>query len=281
VQIVDAVSITETTISNVAIPASPSQSVTKCSGISGIYSAQYGLDCTTTNYSAVSPHQETRINGVYFLNGAKAILPDGEKVLLSCFPDIEKHCKLLAPEWASTEDLTPGEFDQRRIVTERRYFLPNSKFIGAYKAERTGDQLSIWGPRGKVEYHIIGQWSDAPASENVVMGDRSRAEGLTTVAQQLVELESKPLGITIVNPDPSKSPGKGVLVQDVASGSFASAIGLQKGDVILEINGQQVGGLADFKSVQLLFTSRVDLVFLVRKDTGLSIETVQLRGALP
>jgi serine protease Do len=42
---------------------------------------------------------------------------------------------------------------------------------------------------------------------------------------------------------------KGVVVTDVAEGSAAEAMGLQKGDVIVAINGTPINDLGTFKSL--------------------------------
>ena len=58
--------------------------------------------------------------------------------------------------------------------------------------------------------------------------------------------------------------GKGVIVQDVKAGSFADDIGLNRGDVILEINKQPVNPADDFTKIEASLKSGQDVVFLVR-----------------
>jgi len=55
---------------------------------------------------------------------------------------------------------------------------------------------------------------------------------------------------------------KGVVVQDVKQGSFAEDLGLNRGDVILEVNKQQVNNPADFTKIESSLKSGQDVVFL-------------------
>ena len=74
--------------------------------------------------------------------------------------------------------------------------------------------------------------------------------------------------------------GKGVIVQEVKSGSFAEDIGLTRGDVILEINKQPVNSEEDFNRVAASLKSGQDVVFLVRQRGG-QPGTIFLAGTLP
>jgi serine protease Do len=58
--------------------------------------------------------------------------------------------------------------------------------------------------------------------------------------------------------------GKGVIVQDVKMGSFAEDVGLNRGDVILEVNKQPVNSEEEFARVESSLKSGQDVVFLVR-----------------
>ena len=76
--------------------------------------------------------------------------------------------------------------------------------------------------------------------------------------------------------------GKGVIVQDVKSGSFADDIGLVRGDVILEVNKQSVNSEQDFDKMQASLKSGQDVVFLVRqRGAGANAGTIFLAGTLP
>jgi len=77
--------------------------------------------------------------------------------------------------------------------------------------------------------------------------------------------------------------GKGVIVQDVKPGSFAEDIGLNRGDVVLEINKQPVNSADDFTRIESSLKSGQDVVFLVRpRGTGRQDGgTIFIAGTLP
>jgi len=76
--------------------------------------------------------------------------------------------------------------------------------------------------------------------------------------------------------------GKGVVVQDVKSGSFAEDLGLNRGDVILEINKQAVNSAEDFAKLESSLKSGQDVVFLVRpRGSRAQDGTIFLAGTLP
>lgn len=78
--------------------------------------------------------------------------------------------------------------------------------------------------------------------------------------------------------------GKGVLVQDVKPGSFAEDIGLNRGDLILEVNKQPVNNEDDFSRIESSLKSGQDVVFLVRpRGAGGNNQegTIFLAGTLP
>ncbi|HEX3351985.1 MAG: Do family serine endopeptidase [Terriglobales bacterium] len=76
--------------------------------------------------------------------------------------------------------------------------------------------------------------------------------------------------------------GKGVIVRDVKSGSFAEDVGLSRGDIILEINKQAVNSEDEFNSVAATLKSGQDVVFLVRqRGAGRDGGTIFLAGTLP
>jgi serine protease Do len=75
---------------------------------------------------------------------------------------------------------------------------------------------------------------------------------------------------------------KGVVVQDVKQGSFAEDLGLNRGDVILEVNKQQVNNPADFTKIESSLKSGQDVVFLVRpRGSRAQDGTIFLAGTLP
>jgi serine protease Do len=76
--------------------------------------------------------------------------------------------------------------------------------------------------------------------------------------------------------------GKGVVVQDVKQGSFAEDLGLNRGDVVLEVNKQPVNSSDDFMKIESSLKSGQDVVFLVRPRGARAQDgTIFLAGTLP
>ncbi len=76
--------------------------------------------------------------------------------------------------------------------------------------------------------------------------------------------------------------GKGVVVQDVKQGSFAEDLGLNRGDVILEVNKQPVNSPEEFSKIESSMKSGQDVVFLVRPRGARAQDgTIFLAGTLP
>jgi serine protease Do len=76
--------------------------------------------------------------------------------------------------------------------------------------------------------------------------------------------------------------GKGVIVKDVKTGSFAEDINLNRGDLILEVNKQPVNNEEDFAKVESSLKSGQDVVFLVRpRGSSRQDGTIFVAGTLP
>jgi serine protease Do len=76
--------------------------------------------------------------------------------------------------------------------------------------------------------------------------------------------------------------GKGVVVVDVKTGSFAEDINLSRGDLILEVNKQPVNSESEFARIESSLKSGQDVVFLVRPRGATQQDgTVFLAGTLP
>ncbi len=76
--------------------------------------------------------------------------------------------------------------------------------------------------------------------------------------------------------------GKGVIAQEVKTGSFAEDVGLTRGDIILEVNKQPVNSEDEFNRVAATLKSGQDVVFLVRqRGAGRDGGTIFLAGTLP
>jgi serine protease Do len=113
-----------------------------------------------------------------------------------------------------------------------------------------------------------------PQDTSVTIADRSKLFAARLGEDQENDDENTPkpskFGITVRKVTPEMADrldipaGKGVIVQDVKPGSFAEDVNLARGDIILEINKQQVNSEEDFARIESSMKSGQDVVFLVR-----------------
>lgn len=94
-------------------------------------------------------------------------------------------------------------------------------------------------------------------------------------------------GISIQNITPEIAsrlgiePDEGVLVTSVDNDSFAEEIGLQRGDVIQQLNHQPVNRVQDVLQIQRGLAPQSDVVFMVLRAQGSQPVTLYLAGTLP
>jgi len=72
----------------------------------------------------------------------------------------------------------------------------------------------------------------------------------------------------------------GLLVRDVEPGSFADEIGVQRGDVIAELNHRRVTTLAEFNALQRALAPGSDVVFWVQRRTRAGWTGIYVGGTL-
>jgi len=144
------------------------------------------------------------------------------------------------------------------------------------------------GSKAKLAFVRNGKKQDT----TVTIADRSKLFASRLGEEDENQSEESPkaskFGITVrsITPDLadrlSIPAGKGVVVQDVKQGSFAEDLGLNRGDVILEVNKQPVNSPDDFTKIESSLKSGQDVVFLVRPRGARSQEgTIFLAGTLP
>ena len=144
------------------------------------------------------------------------------------------------------------------------------------------------GSKAKLVFIRNGKKEDA----TVTIADRSKlfASRLGEEDENLSEEAPKAskFGVTVrsITPDLANRLGiaasKGVVVQDVKQGSFAEDLGLNRGDVILEVNKQPVNNPDDFTKIESSLKSGQDVVFLVRPRGARAEDgTIFLAGTLP
>ncbi|HEY6302901.1 MAG TPA: Do family serine endopeptidase [Terriglobales bacterium] len=144
------------------------------------------------------------------------------------------------------------------------------------------------GTKAKLTFGRNGKKQDA----TVTIADRSKLFASRLGEEDENQSEDAPkaskFGVTVRNitPDLADRLGipasKGVVVQDVKQGSFAEDLGLNRGDVILEVNKQPVNNPDDFTKIELSLKSGQDVVFLVRPRGARAQDgTIFLAGTLP
>jgi len=161
------------------------------------------------------------------------------------------------------------------------------------KGLKSGDELVNYisslkpGYKAKVNYVRNGKadtTSVTIADRAKLFSDRSGEDDDEAEAPQ--PADSK-FGIVVKNITPDIASrldipaNKGVIVQDVKASSFGEDVGLSRGDVILEVNRQQVNSEDDFRKAQTTLKSGQDVVFLVRQGRVRSAGTIFLAGTLP
>lgn len=162
------------------------------------------------------------------------------------------------------------------------------------KPVKTGDELvsDIAGrkPGTKVDLGVVrnGKKITIP----VTVADRQKLFGARLGEQpeggQEVQPTESKLGVTVhdLSKDMADRLGlnntNGVVVTDVKAGSFADDIGLNRGDVIVEVNKQKVNNEEDFNRIVSGLKSGQDIVFLVHpRGVGPQGGTIFMGGTLP
>jgi serine protease Do len=109
-------------------------------------------------------------------------------------------------------------------------------------------------------------------SSGSMPGDKDSAKAKFGISvQSLTPQMAKELGLSV---------SSGVVVSNVADSSFAENVGLQKGDVITEINHQQVKNVDDVLRIQKDLKPGSDVVFLVQRNQGGQTTSLYLAGTL-
>ena len=125
---------------------------------------------------------------------------------------------------------------------------------------------------------------------SVTIADRAKLFGADEESEEAADNNAPAtgkLGITVkpVTQDLADRLGlksaNGVVVMDVKPSSFAEDIGLQRGNIILEVNRKPVTSEEDFRRITSTLKTGQDVVFLVRDGRSRDGGTVFLAGTLP
>jgi serine protease Do len=144
------------------------------------------------------------------------------------------------------------------------------------------------GSKVKLAFVRNGKKQDA----TVTIADRAKLFAARLGDEEENQNEEAPkaskFGVTVRNITPDLADrlgiaaGRGVVVQDVKQGSFAEDVGLNRGDVVLEVNKQPVNTPDDFTKIESSLKSGQDVVFLVRpRGARVQDGTIFLAGTLP
>jgi hypothetical protein len=133
---------------SVVVPASPETTDTHCS--TSPIGNEY--DCRTTTMPATTATTGYRPTFTFL---AKAILPDGSHARIMCGVGADKDCALIAPWAPEKSTYTHGPCDFGPIEGD---MTCTNRNLGFFWAKRKKDDLVIYGPKGKLTYHITGSW---------------------------------------------------------------------------------------------------------------------------
>jgi serine protease Do len=91
------------------------------------------------------------------------------------------------------------------------------------------------------------------------------------------------LGLTVqeLSPELADSLGiaeiSGLIVTDVESGSSSAEAGIKRGDIIQEINRQQVTSIADYKKILQQAKNKKSILLLVKRDQHTRFVVIELK----
>lgn len=120
------------------------------------------VNCTSTVTPATDP-----VSGLVpsFVYSARAGLPDGSHVEMTCFPiPGDKACKGIAPQ-STANDQTPScvldaiaAFAKNAQAASGDAARCTTKGLGLYQAKRDKNDVVIYARNGKLRYRITGSW---------------------------------------------------------------------------------------------------------------------------
>jgi serine protease Do len=189
----------------------------------------------------------------------------------------------------TVSSVTPGgPADQAGIKTGDTITSVNGAPIK--NGDELVDKVSHLAPGDKARLGYIRNGKESEAT--VAIANRSKLYSARLGEDESATGSGQPaeskLGVTVksVTPDMAEQlgvpAGKGVVVQDVKPGSFADEdVGLNRGDVILEVNRRPVNNEEDFRKVISGLKSGDDVVFLIHSRRDAAGTTAFLGGTLP
>jgi hypothetical protein len=129
---------------DVTIPGTPEQTDLHCRRDA----LGNSVDCKSTTKAATQERQGQR---PHFTFSANAIFPDGSHALLACIGGYDKECAGISPIAPEKTALPTCEnVGEVETCTQQN--------LGFYEIKRDKSDIVIYGPKGKLKYHIIGSW---------------------------------------------------------------------------------------------------------------------------
>jgi hypothetical protein len=128
---------------DVTVPGSPEQTDLHCR----TDALGNSVDCKSTVKPATQPTQGQR---PHFTFSANAIFPDGLHAAVACIGG-DKDC-------AGIEPIAPEKTALPTCKKVVEVQICTQKNLGVYETKRDKNDLVIYGPKGKLKYHIVGSW---------------------------------------------------------------------------------------------------------------------------
>jgi len=129
-------------------------------------------------------------------------------------------------------------------------------------------------------------WRKGAAREfNVAVAELNDDDGAPQRAQQRKRNDKSPqnigrlgLGLSELNPNSRRQADvkSGVMVEEVLQGGQAARAGLRRGDVIVQVNDQDVKSIEQFNGLLTQFEKRKRVALLVKRGEGTLFLPLQL-----
>lgn len=138
----------------------PGPSITRCNGVSGVYSRDYGYHCSEAGLRDDSA-LANKPAGYTFFYDVNVVMPDQAHIVLHCSTILGSGCEGFPSYSESTSVLCHDFVLSGAYYEDCTAFGTNSESIGVYEAALNGDVVTIFGPDWKREYLNYGTWQNA------------------------------------------------------------------------------------------------------------------------
>jgi len=219
---------------------------------------------------------DSLINKGKVIRGYMAIVPqDIDENLAKAF-------NLKSTEGVLVGDVTPGGPADKAGIKRGDIIL---SFHGKKVENSTQLRMMIadTAPKTAVKVGLLRQGKEMDV--NVTLAERPKERQEPSKAPESPEGQtSEKLGLSVqdLTPDIARQLGyekeKGVLVAEVASGSPAEDAGLQRGDLIKEVNREPVETVREFEKAILQFKSGDVVALFIRRGPAILFAGIKIPG---